>query len=86
MSPETILKKKHSYTSDYFSLGVICYEMMMKKRPYMGKNRQEIKDKMASEFVQIKNNEIPKGWSNEFVDFVNKLFTKMEKIDWDIKV
>ena len=31
MSPETIFKKKHSYTSDYFSLGVICYEMMMKK-------------------------------------------------------
>ena len=79
MSPETIFKKKHSYTSDYFSLGVICYEMMMKKRPYMGKNRQEIKDKMASEFVQIKNNEIPKGWSNEFVDFVNKLLDKNEE-------
>ena len=45
----------------------------------MGKNRQEIKDKMASEFIQIKNNEIPKGWSNEFVDFVNKLLDKNEE-------
>ena len=47
MAPETISKEKHSYVSDFFSLGVVCYEMMMKKRPYIGKNRQEIKDKMS---------------------------------------
>ena len=75
MSPETIFQKKHSYPSDYFSLGVICYEMIMKKRPYMGKNRQEIKQKMASEFIQIKMNET-EGWSPEFVDFTNKLLDK----------
>jgi len=75
MSPETIFQKKHSYPSDFFSLGVICYEMMMKKRPYTGKNRTEIKQKMASEFVQIKKSEI-KGWSQEFVDFTNKLLEK----------
>ena len=75
MSPETIFQKKHSYPSDFFSLGVICYEMMMKKRPYIGKNRKEIKQKMASEFVQIKKSEI-KGWSQEFVDFTNKLLEK----------
>ena len=79
MSPETIFKKPHSYASDFFSLGVICYEMMMKKRPYTGKSRQEIKEKMASEFIQIKNNEIPKGWSVEFVDFINKLIDKNEE-------
>ena len=65
MSPETIFQKKHSYPSDFFSLGVICYEMIMKKRPYIGKNRQEIKQKMASEFVQIKKSEIPNGFSQE---------------------
>ena len=76
MSPETIFQKKHSYPSDFFSLGVICYEMIMKKRPYMGKNRQEIKRKMASDFVQIKKSEIPDGFSPEFVDFTNKLLEK----------
>ena len=76
MSPEAIFKEKHSYVSDFFSLGVICYEMMMKKRPYIGKNRQEIKEKMSKEQVQIKKNEIPKGWSSEFVDFINKLLIK----------
>ena len=52
--------------------------MMMKKRPYTGKNRTEIKQKMASEFVQIKKSEI-KGWSQEFVDFTNKLLEKISK-------
>jgi len=76
MSPETIFQRKHSYPSDFFSLGVICYEMIMKKRPYIGKNRQEIKQKMASDFIRIKNNEIPAGFSSEFIDFTNKLLEK----------
>ena len=73
MSPEAIFKEKHSYVSDFFSLGVICYEMMMKKRPYIGKNRQEIKDKMSKEQVQIKSSQIPSGWSPEIANFINKL-------------
>jgi serine/threonine protein kinase len=73
MSPEAIFKEKHSYVSDFFSLGVICYEMMMKKRPYIGKNRQEIKDKMSKEQVQIKSSQIPAGWSSEIANFINKL-------------
>jgi serine/threonine protein kinase len=50
--------------------------MMMKKRPYIGKNRQEIKEKMSKEQVQIKQNQIPKGWSHEIADFINKLLIK----------
>ena len=76
MSPEAIFNEKHSYVSDFFSLGVVCYEMIMKKRPYVGKNRQEIKDKMSKDQVQIKKNEIPKGWSPEIIDFINKLIIK----------
>ena len=79
MAPETIFGEKHGYASDFFSLGVICYEMMMKRRPYSGMNRQEIKEKMASEFVQIKDEEIPEGWSVEFAQFVNKLLEKKEE-------
>ena len=74
MAPETIFKEKHSYTSDFFSLGVIMYEMMLKKRPFIGKNRQEIKEKMSKAQVKIK--EALKGWSSEIVDFINKLLIK----------
>lgn len=45
-------------------------------------NRQEIKEKMASEFIQIKDEEIPEGWSVEFAQFVNKLLEKKKRIDW----
>jgi len=76
MSPEAIFKEKHSYVSDFFSLGVVCYEMMMRKRPYLGKNRQEIKEKMSKTQAEIKINEMPKNWSNEIVDFINKLLKK----------
>lgn len=53
--------------------------MMMKRRPYPGMNRQEIKEKMASEFIQIKDEELPEGWSVEFAQFVNKLLEKKEE-------
>jgi serine/threonine protein kinase len=31
---------------------------------------------MSKEQIQIKKNEIPKGYSNEFADFINKLLIK----------
>lgn len=43
MSPEAITHQKHSYESDYFALGVIMHELMIGRRPYTGKSRQEIR-------------------------------------------
>jgi len=43
MAPEVMQRKSHSYTADYFALGVITYELMLGKRPYLGANRKEIK-------------------------------------------
>jgi len=58
---------------DYFAVGVIIYEMMFGRRPYVGKTRQQIKDQILAKQVQIKKYEIPKGWSVEAADFVNRL-------------
>ena len=46
MAPEVILKDKHTYTVDYFAIGVICYELMLRVRPYQGKTKKDIKKKM----------------------------------------
>ena len=46
MSPEVILKKPHNFSVDFFSLGVIVYELMMGKRPYNGKSRKELKEQI----------------------------------------
>lgn len=34
MSPEVICKQNHSFEADYFALGVIAYELMLRKVTY----------------------------------------------------
>mmetsp|Transcript_17924 Transcript_17924/g.20085 ORF Transcript_17924/g.20085 Transcript_17924/m.20085 type:complete len:225 (+) Transcript_17924:599-1273(+) len=45
---------------------------MFGKRPYFGKTRKDIRNHILSRQVQIKRNDIPKGWSIEAADFINK--------------
>lgn len=40
MAPEVLCRQNHSYVSDYFAMGVIGYELMLRKRPYGGRNRK----------------------------------------------
>jgi len=40
MSPEVICRKNHSYGADYFAVGVMGYEFMLGRRPYIGRNRK----------------------------------------------
>ena len=76
MSPEVICGKNHTIAVDYFALGVIGYEFMMGVRPYLGKSRKEIKEKIMAKQVQIKKSEIPEGWSLESADCINRLLQR----------
>ena len=76
MAPEVMKAKNHSFPVDFFAIGVIGYEFMLGKRPYYGKNRQEIKEQMLSKEAIIKEENIPKGWSTDSVDFINKLLKR----------
>jgi len=60
MAPEVMSLQNHTIAIDYFALGVIAYEFMHGTRPYLGRTRREIQDKMLGKQVLIKNNEIPK--------------------------
>jgi serine/threonine protein kinase len=51
MAPEVICRKNHNFAVDYFALGVIAYEFMMGKRPYLGRGRKEIRDAMLARQV-----------------------------------
>ena len=90
MAPEVICRHEHSIAVDYFALGVICYELMMGKRPYIGNNRKEIKENIMNKQVRIEkynnqkkegeNNDkiyAPKDWSIECIDFINKLLIRI---------
>ena len=72
MAPEVMCRKHHGPASDYFAVGVIAYECMMGRRPYVGRTRKEIREQVLCRQVQIKRNDIPEGWSIESADFINR--------------
>ena len=76
MAPEIMFQEKIYFYSDYFSLGVICYEIMMGKLPYFGKGLEDIKKLIMANQVLIKKFDIPQGWSSEAADFINKLIQR----------
>jgi len=39
MAPEVMCRHNHGVAVDYYALGIIVYECMMGKRPYLGKSR-----------------------------------------------
>ncbi|CAD8049301.1 unnamed protein product [Paramecium primaurelia] len=72
MAPEVMCRQAHGVASDYFAVGVIAYECMFGKRPYVGKTRREIRDQILAKQVLVKLNQIPDGWSEESADFINR--------------
>ena len=78
MSPEVMCGKNHSFQADFFAIGVIGYEFLVGERPYNGKNRKEIKQKMFNEKVTINTDNLKKGWSTEGADFINQLLEKKQ--------
>jgi serine/threonine protein kinase len=48
MAPETLCRMPHGYTSDFFAIGVIVYEMMFRRRPYSGTNKNQIRDNILA--------------------------------------
>jgi serine/threonine protein kinase len=71
MAPEVIFRQNHGIAADYFAVGVILYELMMGRRPYVGRDRKEIRDHIISK--QAKIVDVPDGWTEEAADFANKM-------------
>ena len=75
MAPEVMCRQNHGVAADYFAVGVIAYECMNGRRPYVGKSRREIREQILAKQIQIKRVEIPPGWSIESADFINKVIS-----------
>ena len=77
MAPEVIMRgKNHTFSVDFFAIGVIGYEFMIGKRPYQGRSRKEIKEQMLSKQARITPDKVMSGWSKESVDFINSLLLR----------
>ena len=44
MAPEVLNKQSYGWAVDYYSIGVIVYELMMNCRPYAGNTKSEIQE------------------------------------------
>jgi serine/threonine protein kinase len=81
LSPELIQKKKQSFVSDYFSLGIVVYEMIFLKRPFYGKTRHEVANSILHKNIKLKKSNLPKIFydsptAEELVDFINHLLKR----------
>ena len=64
MAPEILLNKTQNYNVDYFSLGVVTYELVFQRRPYKGRNRKEIIEKMLYREVNLKPSYAPDNYDS----------------------
>ncbi|KAM3140272.1 hypothetical protein pb186bvf_007628 [Paramecium bursaria] len=76
MAPEVMCRQNHSFGVDHYALGVMGFEFMMGRRPYVGKSRKEIRDAIMSKQIQIKKNEVPIAWTQEAADFFNQMIQR----------
>lgn len=76
ISPEVIIGKPQNETSDYFNIGIITYELIFGKRPFEGNNKKEIADSILNTRINLNEHSIPKDFSPEVADFINRLLKR----------
>ena len=76
LAPEVLIKKPQNFSTDFFSIGVICYEMILGKKPFRGKNKKEIAEKILYKNINIKPEHLPSGFSRYASDFINRLLKR----------
>ena len=81
LSPEVLLQNNQSFSSDYFSLGIIIYELIFLQRPFVGKNKQELAENILHKNINLTKDQLPINFinspsANDLTDFVNKLLIR----------
>lgn len=53
MAPEIILGKGHDKSADWWSVGILLYEMLTGKPPYTGGNRYKVQQKIIKDKIKL---------------------------------
>ena len=77
MAPEVLFSQIHSFSVDYYAVGVIAFEFMKGFRPYQGRDRKEIKEAILAKEICIGEKNLKMyNWSYEGGDFINKMIKR----------
>ena len=76
MSPEVMCKMSHGIAVDFFALGVVTHEFMLGRRPYVGRNRKEVREAILAKQAVVTTRDVPVGWSEDAADFVTRLLQR----------
>ena len=76
MAPEVMFKQNHGIAADYFAVGVLAYECILGRRPYLGRSRKEIREAILQKQIFIRDKDLPPGYSKDAADFVNRCLSR----------
>ena len=78
MAPEVLFAKNHGFSVDFYALGVIGYELIFGRRPYMNIQRKALQQEILTKETQINENELPKGYSLNCMHFINGMIKRKD--------
>ena len=76
MAPEVLFAQNHGFSVDFYAVGVIGYELIFGKRPYFHVQRKALQQEILTKNAQIKESELPQGFSLNCLDFINRLIKR----------
>lgn len=83
LAPELVLSKGHDKAVDYWALGVLIYELIVGKTPFMDDNQPEVFRKIvhSKKYLTFKGN-----FGSSAVDIIRKLLTPSQSFRLGKKV
>ena len=79
LAPEVLCNVNHGFSIDYYSIGIITYELIFGHRPYLGKSKHEIKQLILTRQAHVDYDELPDGFQEDVCDFINRLIQRKPK-------
>ncbi|KAI9498645.1 kinase-like domain-containing protein [Zychaea mexicana] len=73
MAPEILMKRGYSASVDWWSLGVVCYELLVGKRPFRAKSNEALQQAIMHDAIEFPDDAV---LSSDAKDFVHGLMTR----------
>ncbi|CAI9112462.1 OLC1v1012916C1 [Oldenlandia corymbosa var. corymbosa] len=80
MAPEILLRKGHNKEADWWSVGILLFEMLTGKPPYFHSNRKKLQEKIISERLKLpprlsgEAHSLLKGVCSKLSSFISLVF------------